>query len=153
MRSILSSLSLAFTIALFVSSPAVAQVGGVAGTIKDSTGAVLPGAQVELQNGPAAVSDGQGQFIITNIAPGTYTATVNDVGFAPSTRTVTVSAGQTARLNIVLDVPRRVGRADAIPLPHGLSDSRDSSGSSADRTVAEIGAPSPLGLSSNVSCL
>src|ERR1700680_1504319 len=104
MRSILSSLSLAFTIALFVSSPAVAQVGGVAGTIKDSTGAVLPGAQVELQNGPAAVSDGQGQFIITNIAPGTYPAQVNYVGFAPSTTTVTVTAGQTARLNIVLDV-------------------------------------------------
>jgi TonB-dependent receptor len=104
MRSILSSLALGFTIALVVSSPAVAQVGGVAGTIKDSTGAVLPGAQVELQNGPAAVSDAQGQFMITNIAPGTYTATVNYVGFAPSTTSVTVTAGQTARLNIVLDV-------------------------------------------------
>jgi len=104
MRSILSSLALVFTIALFVSSPAVAQVGGVAGIIKDSTGAVLPGARVELQNGSSAVSDGQWQFTITNIAPGTYTATVNYVGFAPSTTTVTVTAGQTARLNIVLDV-------------------------------------------------
>ncbi len=104
MCSILSSLALVFTIALFVSSPAVAQVGGVAGIIKDSTGAVLPGARVELQNGSSAVSDGQWQFTITNIAPGTYTATVNYVGFAPSTTTVTVTAGQTARLNIVLDV-------------------------------------------------
>ncbi len=104
MCSILSSLALVFTIALFVSSPAVAQVGGVAGIIKDSTGAVLPGARVELQNGSSAVSDGQWQFTITNIAPGTYTATVNYVGFAPSTTTVTVTAGQNARLNIVLDV-------------------------------------------------
>src|SRR6267378_3022377 len=104
MRSILSSLALVFTIALVVSSPAAAQVGGVAGTIKDSTGAVLPGAHVELQKGSSAVSDGQGQFTFTNIAPGTYTATVNYVGFAPSTTTVTVTAGQTARLNIALDV-------------------------------------------------
>jgi len=104
MRSTLFSLALAFTIALLVSSPAVAQVGGIAGTIKDSTGAVLPGARVELQNGPSAVSDDRGQFTITNIAPGTYTATVKYVGFSPSTKTVTVAAGQIARLNIVLDV-------------------------------------------------
>ena len=136
MRSLFSSFALAFSIALLFSSPALAQVGGIAGTVKDSTGAILPGARVELRNGPSAVSDGQGQFTITNIAPGTYTATVNYVGFAPSTTTVTVAAGQTARLNMVLDLPRRVGRADAIPLPHRLSDSRDSSGSSADRTVA-----------------
>ena len=90
--------------ALLLSRPALAQVGGIAGTVKDSTGAILPGARVELQNGPSAVSDGQGQFTIANIAPGTYTATVNYVGFASSITTVTVTAGQTARLNIVLGV-------------------------------------------------
>jgi uncharacterized surface anchored protein len=104
MRSVLPSLAVVFAIVLLVSSSAFAQVGGVAGTIKDSTGAVLPGARVELQNGPSAVSDDQGQFTIPNLAPGTYTATVNYVGFAPSTTTVTVTAGQTARLNIVLEV-------------------------------------------------
>ena len=104
MRSILSCLALALSIALLGSSPAVAQVGGVAGTIKDSTGAVLPGARVELQHGPSALSDNQGQFSITNVMSGTYTATVNYVGFSLSTVTVTVTAGQTARLNVVLEV-------------------------------------------------
>jgi Carboxypeptidase regulatory-like domain len=104
MRLFLSSLALALSIALLGTTDAVAQVGGVSGTIKDSSGAVLPGAQIELQNGPSAVSDGQGQFLITNVAPGTYTATVNYVGFAPSTTSVTVTASQTARLNVVLDV-------------------------------------------------
>jgi TonB-dependent receptor len=104
MRSLFSSFALAFSMALLFSSPALAQVGGIAGTVKDSTGAILPGARVELQNGPSAVSDGQGQFTIANIAPGTYTATVNYVGFASSITTVTVTAGQTARLNIVLGV-------------------------------------------------
>ena len=104
MRSLFSSFALAFSIALLFSSPALAQVGGIAGTVKDSTGAILPGARVELRNGPSAVSDGQGQFTIANIAPGTYTATVNYVGFASSITSVTVAAGQTARLNIVLGV-------------------------------------------------
>jgi TonB-dependent receptor len=104
MRSVLPFLALVFAIVVLVSSSAFAQVGGVAGTIKDSTGAVLPGARVELQNGPSAVSDDQGQFMIPNVAPGSYTATVNYVGFAPSTTTVTVNAGHTARLNIVLEV-------------------------------------------------
>jgi hypothetical protein len=104
MRLFLSSLALALSIALLGTTDSVAQVGGVSGTIKDSSGAVLPGAQIELQNGPSAVSDGQGQFLITNVAPGTYTATVNYVGFAPSTMKVTVTASQTARLNVVLDV-------------------------------------------------
>jgi TonB-dependent receptor len=104
MRPILPALALALSIALLGSNAAVAQVGAVSGTIKDSSGAILPGARVELQNGPSAVSDDQGGFAITNVAPGTYTATVNYVGFAPSTTTVMVTAGQTARLNIVLEV-------------------------------------------------
>jgi len=104
MRAILSSLALALSIALLGSSPALAQTGGISGTVKDSTGAVLAGARVELQNGPSAISDDLGQFTITNVAPGTYTVTVSYVGFAPSTTTVVVTAGQNARLNLALDV-------------------------------------------------
>jgi TonB-dependent receptor len=104
MRSNLCSLAFALALVLIGSSAALGQVGAVAGTIKDSSGAVLAGARVELQQGPSAVSDDRGQFSITNVAAGTYTATVNYVGFAPSTATVTVTAGQTSHLNIVLDV-------------------------------------------------
>jgi len=104
MRSILSSLALALSIALLSSSAAVAQVGAISGTVKDTSGAVLAGAQVELDKGPAAVSDGEGQFTISNVAPGSHTVTVNYVGFTPATTTVTVTAGQTARANIALDV-------------------------------------------------
>src|SRR5215831_17073137 len=77
---------------------ATAQVdrGSIAGTVKDSTNAVLPGALVELQQkGPSAVSDGQGKFLLTNLQPGSYTLTVSYVGFAPLQVTVTVAAGQT----------------------------------------------------------
>jgi TonB-dependent receptor len=86
------------------SSAAQADRGTIVGTVKDTSGALLPGARVELKQGPSAVSDGQGQFTITNVAPGTYSATVAYVGFATSTTTVTVAAGQTARLNVVMDL-------------------------------------------------
>jgi TonB-dependent receptor len=104
MRRILSLHTFALAVAFLVSRPVVAQVGGVAGTIKDSSGAVLPGARVELQHGPSAISDSQGLYAMGNVAPGAYSVTVNYVGFAPLTATVNVTAGQTARLNLVLDV-------------------------------------------------
>jgi hypothetical protein len=49
MRSILFSLLLGLTITAMRSVPAAAQVGGLSGTVKDSSGAVLPGARVEVE--------------------------------------------------------------------------------------------------------
>src|SRR5215469_8881215 len=86
---------------------ATAQVdrGSIAGTVKDSTNAVLPGALVELQQkGPSAVSDGQGKFLLTNLQPGSYTLTVSYVGFAPLQVTVTVAAGQTVQVMALLQI-------------------------------------------------
>jgi TonB-dependent receptor len=84
---------------------AQADKGAVSGTVKDSTGAVLPGARVELaQNGPSAVSDSQGQFFISSLAPGTYTLNVSYVGFSPYSTTATVIAGQVAHVDATLQV-------------------------------------------------
>jgi len=94
-------------VALFALTPAFAQVGRgtIAGTVKDSTGAVLPGARVELQQkGPSAVSDAQGQFMISNLLPGSYTVTVSYLGFAPFETSVTVVEGQIARLEAILKI-------------------------------------------------
>ncbi len=105
MRTALSFLILAFTASLITSGLAIAQAGAVAGTVKDSGGAVLPGATVKLTPGDAsAVSDGQGQFNISDVAPGAYTVTVNYVGFVNFTGSATVVASHTARVNAVLNV-------------------------------------------------
>jgi outer membrane receptor for monomeric catechols len=105
MRPALSFLTLAFTVSLLASGLAMAQAGAVAGTVKDSGGAVLPGATVKLTPGDAsAVSDSQGQFNISDVARGAYTLTVNYVGFVDFTGSVTVVAGQTAHVNPVLKV-------------------------------------------------
>jgi TonB-dependent receptor len=105
MRSTLSFLTLVLTIGLLGSSPAVAQVGGVAGTVKDTSSAVLPGATVKLSPGVAsATSDSQGVFTIPSVVPGAYTVTVNYVGFSLSTASVTVVAGPVAPMNVVMNV-------------------------------------------------
>src|SRR5882762_7803838 len=79
--------------------------GAIAGTVKDASNAVLPGARVELdQKGPSAVSDQQGQFLLQNLTAGTYKVQVSYVGFSPFETSVTVVAGQTVQVDPVLKV-------------------------------------------------
>ena len=61
--------------------------GTLTGTVKDESGAVLPGVTVEASS-PAliekvrvAVSDATGQYRITSLNPGTYTLTARLTGF------------------------------------------------------------------------
>ncbi len=60
----------------------------LAGTVKDASGAVLPGVTVEasspvlIEKVRSAVSDGTGQYRITELPPGTYTVTFSLPGFA-----------------------------------------------------------------------
>src|SRR6266704_4822877 len=76
---------------------AQAQTGGITGKVTDSGGGILQGAQISVEpGGIKVVSDPQGQFLVTGLAPGAYTITVTYVGFTASTKSVTVSAGQIA---------------------------------------------------------
>jgi TonB-dependent receptor len=79
--------------------------GAVNGTVKDPSGAVLPGAKVVLQpTGANAVSDTQGGFTLRDLKPGSYTVTISYVGFAPFTATIVVEAGKPAVLNASLNI-------------------------------------------------
>jgi len=77
--------------------------GSISGRVTDASGAVLQGAQVGLEPKAApAVSNQRGEFTILNLAPGNYKVTVGYVGFAPTSKDVAVTAGQTARFEAVL---------------------------------------------------
>jgi TonB-dependent receptor len=107
MRSIFYFLFLSLAIAVIGSGLAAAQGdrGAITGTVKDSSGAVLPGARIELQQkGPSAVSDAQGQFLISNLLPGSYTVAVSYVGFSPFSTSATVVAGQVAHVDASLQI-------------------------------------------------
>ncbi|MGC2636114.1 MAG: TonB-dependent receptor [Acidobacteriaceae bacterium] len=84
---------------------AAAENGSVSGTVRDSGGSVLPGAQIELQPGGAmATTNATGYFFIPNVTPGSYTVTVSYVGFKSSATNASVVAGQTFSLNVTLSV-------------------------------------------------
>jgi TonB-dependent receptor len=84
---------------------AASESGSVSGTVKDSSGAVLPGAQIVLQPGSTTVaSNAQGDFRFQNVTPGTYTVTVSVVGFANSVSTIVVRAGENMFVNAAMTV-------------------------------------------------
>src|SRR5215213_4099303 len=73
-------------LAAFTPSVAFAQ-GSIAGVVTDSSGAVLPGATVEvaspvlIERVRSAVTNGTGQYQIVNLPPGSYTVTFMLAGF------------------------------------------------------------------------
>src|SRR5436190_9529746 len=90
--------------------PARAQLttGTLTGTIKDAQGGVIPGATVTLtseargtQLAPA-VTNTQGDFVIANVAPDTYTIQVTMDGFKTLKRSgISVSPGDRVGLGVL----------------------------------------------------
>jgi hypothetical protein len=72
---------------ILVPSATLAQVS-IAGTVKDTSGAVLPGVTVEasspelIERVRSAITDGSGQYRIENLRPGTYAVTFTLTGFS-----------------------------------------------------------------------
>jgi hypothetical protein len=90
---------------------ASAQTSTIAGTVKDASGAILPGVTVEVAS-PAliekvrsATTDGSGQFQIVQLRPGTYTVTFTLPGFSVVKReNVELTSDFTATINADLKV-------------------------------------------------
>jgi len=106
-RSFYAELSTLILTATFCIAPALAQTGRgtISGTVKDSAGATLSSALIELQPlGKRVVSDDLGQFRITEVPAGEYTLTASYVGFATFSSPAKVGAGQTVNVDPVLQV-------------------------------------------------
>ena len=85
--------------------------GSITGTVRDTSGAVLPGVTVEasspalIEKVRSGVTDGTGQYRIIDLRPGTYTVTFTLTGFAPVKREGIELAGTfTATVNGDLQV-------------------------------------------------
>ena len=81
----------------------------ISGTIKDDTGAVLPGADIvarNLETGTtrSAVSNGAGDFTLAGLPPGTYEVRVGLTGFSTTVRRLELAVAQQAGLTITLKV-------------------------------------------------
>lgn len=83
--------------------------GDVAGTVTDSSGAVVPGAAISLKNADTGFAqttnaNAAGAFRFSLLKPGVYTIRVAQKGFQSFERQVTVSVGQVSAANIALNV-------------------------------------------------
>src|SRR5271166_3158286 len=100
-----------FCLALCVIS-ARAQTSGnssLSGVVADSTGAVVPGATVEIHNPVSQFSrttttDGTGKFSFPNVPIAPYHLTVNLTGFAPYAQDVEVRSAVPLSLTISLEI-------------------------------------------------
>ena len=105
---------LGLCVALATPLPVMAQSatsGAIAGVVKDTTGAVLPGVTVEASS-PAliekvrtAVTDDQGNYKIIDLRPGTYAVTFTLGGFSTYKREgIVLSTGFTAQANAEMKI-------------------------------------------------
>jgi hypothetical protein len=84
---------------------------GIAGVVKDTSGSVLPGVTVEASSSAliekirTVVTDGEGQYKIVDVRPGTYVVTFSLPGFSTLRREgIELTAGFTATVNADMQV-------------------------------------------------
>ena len=111
MRKLARQMLAGTALALLLPLAASAQTSGIAGEVKDTSGAVLPGVTVEVSS-PAliervrtATTDGAGRFSITNLRTGTYSVTFTLPGFNTVKRdNVELTSDFTAAINAEMKV-------------------------------------------------
>ena len=99
---------------LILLCPAVlsAQVvtGSISGRVTDSTGAVIPGATIQIQNldtglSRSAETDSAGRYVTRNLPLGSYSVTAQQEGFQKQVRSgITLNVGSEAVVNLELSV-------------------------------------------------
>jgi hypothetical protein len=112
-RAAIFGLAAAVSLALG-STPAFAQAassGSIAGVVRDTTGAVLPGVTVEaaspvlIEKTRSVVSDGSGAYKIVDLRPGTYSVTFTLTGFSTVKREgIELTTAFTANVNADMKV-------------------------------------------------
>ncbi|MGI8770549.1 MAG: carboxypeptidase regulatory-like domain-containing protein [Acidobacteriaceae bacterium] len=100
--------------------------GDIVGSISDSTGAAIPGAQVTAKAASTGdvknvIADNAGNFRISLLKPDTYNVTVTASGFSTASTNIPVSAGQVASASLKLAVgsnTQEVIVTESAPLLH-----------------------------------
>ncbi len=97
--------SLMICLGLTTAARAQNQPGSVSGTLTDSAGAVLRGAQVSIPAKSIIVStDEEGRFFFSGLQPGDYSISVSYIGFENLTKHVTVNPGESTMVSLQLQV-------------------------------------------------
>src|SRR5206468_8492424 len=96
---------------LYPASTLAQSNSGIAGVVKDTSGAVLPGVTVEaaspalIEHVRTVVTDGSGQYKIVELRPGPYTVTFTLAGFSAIKREgIELTSSFTATVNADMQV-------------------------------------------------
>src|SRR5947209_6782173 len=109
MRKVLSFFLCSFLFAGLAFAQSTTE-GAIGGTVFDSSGAVVPNAQIVVRNNETnaertVAANSTGDFRVTNLASGAYTVTVSQKGFASfKSQNVTVSVGSVTEITPHLTV-------------------------------------------------
>jgi len=139
------SFLLAFVILTGISAAQTSK-GSIAGTVKDASGGLVPGASITVTSTALGasrelVSDNEGQFRVDALLPGTYKIKVSVSGFSDlEIAHVEVRSAATATVNAVLEVS---GRTESVVVSAGVeqelqTQSGDLSGNITRTEVAEL---------------
>jgi hypothetical protein len=86
------------------------ETGGIAGVVKDPSGAVISGATVEVYNLETGTverrttTDTSGYYHVTSLRPGSYRLEISNAGFRKYVLTLQVRINETQRQDMTLDV-------------------------------------------------
>src|SRR5579862_7517395 len=111
-RTLLFILILSFGVSIFSTGTLAAssgEAGTISGTIKDQSGAVIPGATVTIHNPVSGYerttsTDASGNFSFTNIPFNPYHLAVTDSGFTAHSQDVGLSSSVPVTVNITLEL-------------------------------------------------
>jgi Carboxypeptidase regulatory-like domain/TonB-dependent Receptor Plug Domain len=112
-RILLAAVLLLMTLASSAETPEAPQASGasgsVAGVVTDPSGAVIPGATVELKNSVSAfqkstTTDGNGRFSFANVPFNPYHMTITAQGFASHAQDVEVRSPVPVNVGVTLDI-------------------------------------------------
>lgn len=124
---------------MVTTSVAFGQTATVKGIVRDKTnGETLPGANVLVKGTLIGAStDFDGKYSLQNIPAGNAEIEVSFVGYLPSTKTVTLSAGQTLELNFELAADA-VALEEYIVIGYGVQKKSDKTGAVAHLVADEL---------------
>jgi hypothetical protein len=122
------AVALAGIFLLGVAAPLLAQTasGSIVGSVRDSSGAIVPGATItvhQLQTGleQSAVSNGQGDYVVSNLPVGNYTMQVSQKGFKTLTQTgIVLDVGKVVRVNAALEIGQVEQKVEVTDVPPQL---------------------------------
>ena len=109
----MKALRILFVLLAFTAAPIAAMAqqteSRITGRVLDQSQAALPGVTVTVTNKATGalrtdVTDGEGNYNVTNLGPGTYEVKIELSGFAPKTRDVVLGVGQSEKVEVELGV-------------------------------------------------